>query len=736
MHGLFLIPLAGLVANLFASAFVFGRHRRSPVNFAFLLFLGAWAVWLSLELLLCTTAFAQDRVFLLKLMVPFWTSLGVLYLNFVYRLIGRRHDAPFYALLAATAAAAAINLASSRVTYGYAELWWGIADLRDPLLHTAVCLPAMLGGGFGVVLMTRRYLVTPEPGERRANLIFLVGSAVTLGSVVVTNILLPNAFGMFSFARYGAATAMFFVAAVYVAATRFQFLGFAVDDVANELFDDLPDGVVLLGDDGAALHMNKAARRMFPRGGEAVPGAPGTAFLPPEVLGARDRATRFALASKEGDRVISASAPLFIAGSRRGGRIIIFRDETEEQAAQTVLRRSRDQLEREVRRRTDELMRVQRLEALGVLAGGIGHDFNNLLTATMGFATAARDELAADHPVREDLEEILLASRRGREIVRQMLAFSDDASAAAEETDVAGVAAEALKLLAVTCPPGVKIERAWTGGPYGVRCDPTRLHQVFMNMCTNALLAMRAAGGVLRVSVEAFEVDTAFAAAHPPLDLGSHVRVTIADQGIGMDKATLARIFEPFFTTRRAGEGTGLGLATALQIVRELNGTILVESAPGQGTVFEVYLPEISSGISSGEGEAPVRGGTERVMFVDDREQVVRMGRRLLSALGYSVTAYTDPNAALEELGRRPDGYDVVITDLMMPEMTGIELGERARASAPAVRLVLISGNVSREQRDAAAASGFDLTLQKPLLKEELAEGLRRVLDRPRGAER
>jgi signal transduction histidine kinase/ActR/RegA family two-component response regulator len=732
MHGLFLIPLAALVANLFATAFVFGRRRQSPVNFAFLLFLGAWAFWLSLELLLCATSFAASRIFLLKLMIPFWTSLGILYLNFVYRLTGRRYDAVFFALLAATAAAAAFNLVSARVTYGYTEHWWGVADLRDPLLHTIVCIPAMLGGGLGIALMTRRYLVTSEPAERRAFLIFLVGSATTLGCVVVTNILLPNAFGMLYVARYGAATAMFFVGAVVAAATKFQFLGFSVDDVAGELFEDLPDGAVLLGEGAQTIRMNRAARRMFLGGGEPPAGVSAASYLPPEVLAAPERGARFSLASPDGDRVVSASAPLFLAGSTRGEHVVIFRDETEEQQAQAVLRRSRDQLEREVRRRTEELMRVQRLEALGVLAGGIGHDFNNLLTATMGFATAARDELEVDNPVREDLDEILHASRRGREIVRQMLAFRDD-SATARETDVVEVADEALKLLAVTCPSGVSIERAWADGVFAVRCDPTRLHQMFMNICTNALLAMRTTGGSLRVAIENADIDIAFAAAHSPLDLGKHVCVTFSDQGVGMDEATLERIFEPFFTTRRDGEGTGLGLATALQIVRELNGAILVDSAPGTGTTFTVYLPEISSGIPMGGDDAPIQGGCERVMFVDDRDQVVRMGKRLLCALGYSVTAFTDPNAALEELARSPGMYDVLLTDLKMPALSGIDLGVAARRHAPGIRLILMSGNLARAQQGAAFAAGFDLTLEKPLSKDELAAGLRFVLDRARG---
>lgn len=730
MTWLFLIPFAALVTNLFVSAFVFGRRRQSPVNWAFLMFLGAWAIWLALELVLCTPAFADRGTLILRLMVPWWSALGLFYLNFVYELLDRKRDAVFFATLAATIAAIAGNLLTARVTTGYEIRWWGVADLRDPILHSLVCAPSLFGGFFGVALIARRYLVTTERSERRAFLIFLVGSAFTLGSIAVSNILLPNAFGLLAFARYGSSTAMFFLPMVYIAALRFQFLGFTVDSVADELFEDLSDGVVLLDADDKVTRMNRAARRLFGLGDATPLGAPVDTLLPAGARIAGDKETLLALEAGGGDRIVSMSPPIGLAGVPRPGCLLLLRDETEEREAQRVLRRSRDELEREARRRTAELKRVQRLEALGVLAGGIGHDFNNLLAAAMGFATAGRDELPEGHPVRDDLDEILLASRRGREIVRQMLAFSDDVSGTGRETDVAAAADEALKLLRVSCPAGVTIVRAWEKGGYGVGCDPTQLHQVIMNISKNGLHAMEGKGGVLRVEIERTEVDAAFAAENPPLEEGGHVRISITDDGTGMSAATHARIFEPFFTTKRTGEGTGLGLATALRIVHEHRGAILVETELGRGSAFRVYLPRSSIDHAARPSvAAQIRGGDERVMFIDDKEQVVRMGRRLLSSLGYAVTAFTDPVAAIEELERNPKGYDVVITDLAMPDVSGIDVGVRARAVAPSARLILISGNLTHAERDRASLAGFDAALEKPLSKDELAVALRHLID-------
>ena len=234
MTWLFLIPFAGLVTNLLVSAFVFGRRQQSPVNWAFLMFLGVWAIWLALEFLLCFPAFSDRGTLILRLMVPWWSIIGLAYMHFVYRLLDRKRDSIFYATMIATLAAIAFNLFTDRVTLGYEVRWWGVADLRDPLLHSLVCAPTLVGGTFGVALIARRYVVTTEPSERRAVLIFLIGSIFTLGSIAISNVLLPNAFGLLAFARYGSSTAMFFMLAVYVAAIRFQFLGFTVDNVAAQ----------------------------------------------------------------------------------------------------------------------------------------------------------------------------------------------------------------------------------------------------------------------------------------------------------------------------------------------------------------------------------------------------------------------------------------------------------------------------------------------------------------------
>jgi signal transduction histidine kinase/CheY-like chemotaxis protein len=732
MRWLLLIPFAALITNLLVSAFVFGRRRQSPVNWAFLLFLGVWAVWLALECVLCSPAFAGNEPLILKLMVPWWSALGLAYLNFVYRLLGRKADIVFYVALGATVAAICFNLFTDKVTLAYETRWWGVADLRDPLLHSLVCLPTLAAGTYGVALIARRYLIIEERSERRAFLVFLVGSVLTLSSIGVLNVLLPNGFGLIACARYGSSTAMFFMLAVYIAAFRFQFLGFTVDDVANELFEDLNDGVVLLDAERKVTRMNRAARRLLGIGAAAPLGAPVESLLPDGTRLPRDKELRLALASAGGERTVVLSPAVDLAGAQHPGSLLLLRDETEEREAQRVLRRERDELEREARRRTAELKRVQRLEALGVLAGGIGHDFNNLLAAAMGFATAGRDELPEGHPVREDLDEILLASRRGREIVRQMLAFSDDVSGTHRETGVAAVTDEALKLLRVTCPAGIEVERAWRKGSYRVDCDPTHLHQVIMNISKNGLHAMADTGGTLRVDIEEVDVDAGFAAANPPLEAGVHVRISIADSGSGMDAVTQERIFEPFFTTKRTGEGTGLGLPTALRIVHEHRGAILVESAPGRGSTFRIYLPRASGNdVAAAAAPAPIRGGSERVLFIDDKEQVVRMGKRLLSSLGYAVDAFTDPAAALEALARDPAGYDVLVTDLAMPDLSGIDVGVRARAVAPAIRMILISGNLSPAERERATAAGFAAALEKPLAKDELAAELRCVLDGP-----
>jgi PAS domain S-box-containing protein len=724
-----LIPLASFLLILFVWSFVLGQRRRDPVNSAFLLFAGVGGTWIGLELLFYIPAFVGFEDEILRAVVPLWMSIGFLFMNFAYRLVERRPDAIYFVFLAATFIGVVIDLATDWVILGHHRYDWGVADVRDPLTHSAICTAPVASSLFGLWLVFDRWRKASEIQVKRPLSMVVFGGLVTLSGISVLDIILPNVFGILDFPRFGSSALALFTVVVYAAVTRYNFLSISVEHVAEELFEDVRDGIVLVDHQGKVRRMNRAAIEMLGTQTTGFAGRPVEDLLPGCTAEQDFRNRELAFDDQGSPQVLSVSQS---SNTKKGveiGKILILRDITEQKKAEELLRRSHNELEEEVRRRTEELRQAQKMEAIGTLAGGIAHDFNNLLAAILGFATAARDDLSSEHPLRSDLEEVVVAARRARDIVQQLLTFSrrDDAERSVVAVDQ--VLSEALKLLRVSLPPTIKIERDVEDAACTVRADQAQLHQVLMNLCTNAYQAMGDSGGVLGVSLKLIDLDEQAAASHPPLAAGRHVRVTISDTGHGMTSETAERIFDPFFTTKSDGTGTGLGLATVQRILQAHGGTIDVQSEVGQGSAFSIYLPWIAGDTSLEDSmNIPVEGGNERLMFIDDREQVARAGKRMLEALGYRVDTFTSPTEALEVFNGDPWAYDLVITDQVMPEMTGLELAGEMLRVRPRVPIVLISGNADERTREQMRALGIGTFLPKPLAKGSTDRVIRALL--------
>jgi signal transduction histidine kinase/ActR/RegA family two-component response regulator len=385
-----------------------------------------------------------------------------------------------------------------------------------------------------------------------------------------------------------------------------------------------------------------------------------------------------------------------------------------------------------MRKYQSELLQAQKMEALGTLAGGIAHDFNNILSPIIAYAELAKEAAAGQPALEADLREIAAAAARARDLVRQILAFSRRSEGKKEPVDLGAVAREALRLLRASLPATVEI-RQRLDGEARVLADPTQLHQVIMNLCTNAAHAMEPAGGVLAVSLD--EVSSP-AGAVPGVQLGAgrHALLTVSDTGAGMAPATLARIFDPYFTTKEKGKGTGLGLSVVAGIVRAHDGRIGVYSEPGAGTTFRVYLPLVgapaTAAVASAEAPAPT-SRHERVLFVDDEEPIRAVTRRYLGDLGYRVHACANGKAALEALERDPGAWDLLVTDLTMPVMGGKELAARALTLRPDLPVILCSGHSSLIDADEAARLGVREYVEKPVAMPSLLRSVRRALQAP-----
>ncbi len=709
-----LLPLLSLVALMFAWSFVFGQRRKDPVNNAYLVFTGAGATWLALELLLYVPGFGGYEHILLRSIIPFWMMTGFLFLNFTYKLIDQKPDPLYWLILAGTMAGIGVDLFTDSILTGHTSHYWGIADRRNLLPHTLICIPNVTGGALGLLLILLEHGKINDSDMKAAYRSILLGGSLTLTAIVTMNIIIPNFFEIADFPRYGSSALVLFALIIYRSVIKYRFMTITVDQVAEELFEDMRDGVALVDGQGIITRTNSAIPGMFGLDPRNVVGMNLNQLIPRVDPAADEGGGRLKVDRDGIVRTYSVARSNETQGESVHEKLVIVRDETEEIEAQEILRKDRDDLEKMVLRRTEESLQAQRMEAIGLLTGGVAHDFNNLLTAIMGFATAARDDLAESDPIREDMEEVVLATRRARDIIGQMISFSSTAQIEPRQVAVPDLLEEVLNLLEASTSGPIKIQRDYGKEKMYVMADITGLHQVIMNIGTNALQAMEKSGGTLSVGLTRVDSD---------------VCITMADTGEGIAKNIIDRIFVPFFTTKQSKKGSGLGLATVANIVRQHRGTIEVTSDEGKGAAFKIYLPWSDENDTGSRSEDfSITGGSERILLLDDKEQVLRVEKRMLEPLGYRITTFSKPQRAIETIRENKGSFDLVITDLSMPGMSGIEFGEQVLQMCPDLPIILVSGNLREDDKARALEMGFGAALSKPLPKAVLASNIRELL--------
>jgi PAS domain S-box-containing protein len=377
-----------------------------------------------------------------------------------------------------------------------------------------------------------------------------------------------------------------------------------------------------------------------------------------------------------------------------------------------------------------ELRQAHKMEAIGTLAGGIAHDFNNILAAIIGFTEMAIDDARKGTLLKRSMQQVLKAGLRGRDLARQILTFSRKTEYERKPLALAPLVKETVKLLRASLPPTVDIVLDITGESDTILAEPSEIQQVLMNLGTNAAHAMRENGGVMEIRISDVEF-IAGVSLPEGIAPGSYVQIAVKDTGAGMAPEVKEKIFEPFFTTNAAGQGTGLGLSVVHQIVKNLKGDITVSSQPGKGSTFTVFLTKAKGEALAEEKIAePALLGKERILLVEDEEALVEMAKEMLERRGYNVTGATNGAQALEMFSDHPVRFDLVITDQIMPGMTGAELARKLLAIRPDVPIILMTGhNEALSDREAQAAGAMAL-LMKPFGSEEIARTIRSVLDK------
>jgi PAS domain S-box-containing protein len=392
-----------------------------------------------------------------------------------------------------------------------------------------------------------------------------------------------------------------------------------------------------------------------------------------------------------------------------------------------VLEINRDITER--RRYEERLRQWQKMEALGTLAGGIAHDFNNFLVPIVINAELAQMESPDGHPGGRYVELILQAARRGKDLVQQIVGFSRPRETQRTEVDVAKVGEEALGLLRSSLPKDIEVRTRFSAESPMIVADPAHLHQILINLGTNAAHAMKDRGGVLEVSLAGVVLDPETALRIPGLQPGPYLRLAVSDTGHGMTPEVMTRIFDPFFTTKKQGEGAGLGLSVVHGIVKSLRGAITVSSRIEAGTTFEVYLPRAREAVETSESEeGKAVGGSERILFVDDDEIVLESVPLMLERLGYKVGACAHPARALEEIRKDPRAWDLVITDQAMPGMTGDSLTREILRIRPDIPIILCTGYSDPIKEAEAREAGVRGFVLKPFSIHQIAEKIRTAL--------
>lgn len=494
----------------------------------------------------------------------------------------------------------------------------------------------------------------------------------------------------------------------------------------QQTFDSVPDLLFLMGRDHRILRANKAMLERFGLTPDDMTGRycheivhdtsapPG--YCPCERLlnSGKEEQSEFKDEQIGGQFEVRTS-PVHDKTGQLIGCVHILRDITEQ------------------RKLEEKLRQAQKMEAIGTLAGGIAHDFNNILTPILGYTDMVLNCTDPDSPMRAELQQVFIAATRAKDLVKQILTFSRKSKGEIYPLKIQLVVKEALKLLRSSIPTNIEIKVKIDQQCPSIMADPTHIHQILMNLCTNAYHSMIETGGMLQVSLSSLEIRQHDLIDESEFIPGTYVLLEVSDSGPGIRKEIIDKIFEPYFTTKLKGEGTGLGLALVHGIVQSYKGAIKVYSESGKGTVFRVYFPAIvaeSIPKQINQKIIPLPSGRERVILVDDEEIVTSILEKMLSSLGYKVSVFTCSEDALADFKTQPDNYDLIITDMTMPKITGDKLAEEILSIRPNMPIILCTGYSDLISKEKIQKAGFCGYLTKPILINDLAIAVRNALDR------
>jgi PAS domain S-box-containing protein len=500
------------------------------------------------------------------------------------------------------------------------------------------------------------------------------------------------------------------------------------EETARVLLNAPPLPAYLLNNEGQILALNMPGATVFGRQVNEMVGKNIFDMLPSQL--SRERKARL-------DQAVLTGKPVRFEDERAGWSydnilypLINDQGNVEKIAVIAIDITERKRAEEEKKRLESQLNQVQKMEAIGTLAGGIAHDFNNILAAIIGYTELAMEDISQPAKMRSNLKEVLRASSRAKDLAKQILMFSRKTQIEYKPIVLRTVIKDSLKMLRSVIPSTIEIRENLIDSGL-ILSDPTQINQIIMNLSTNAVHAMDETGGMLEIRLKKVNINGDGEAQGLNLSPGPYLMISISDTGYGMSPEVLERIYEPYFTTKDMGRGTGLGMSVVHGIVHNHGGAITCKSAPGEGTTFDIYLPEFESKKEEVESleETPLLTGTERILFIDDEPALVNIAEKMLSKLGYDVVTTTSSLDALAFFRARPDTFDLVITDMTMPGMTGDKLAHNLMEISHDIPIILCTGYSEHISEEEAKRIGIREFVMKPLEMKELARTIRKVLD-------
>jgi len=501
------------------------------------------------------------------------------------------------------------------------------------------------------------------------------------------------------------------------------------------VLDNTVEAIITIDEQGFILAFNKAAEKMFGYTERQMLGTKVNRLMPEPYGWLHDGYLKNYLSTGK-QKIIGFSREL--EGIKKDGSLFpielgvseallgdsrIFTGIIRNLTEQKQLQNEREKLEA-------QLWQSQKIETIGALAGGIAHDFNNILTGVSCYADLCFQELPPDSQSASDLTHVIRGVSRATNLVKQILAFSRQDDQEKEVVEIHLIVQEALALLRASLPASIEIEEDIDSQCGLVLADSTQIHQVILNLCTNAEHAITDQEGVIKVTLVEVDADEEFVRDHPKLVIGNYAKLTISDSGEGMDRMVKERIFEPFFTTKPVGQGTGLGLSVVHGITTAHHGALSVDSELGKGTSFYMYLPIVSHETEDERVAAkPMKSGSERIMLVDDEEDIKQVVKRVLTPLGYSFDLYDSSKEALAAFIAQPENFDLLITDQTMPQMTGLQLSAEVRSIRPEFPVIIMTGFSDVVTAENYKRLGLSDLIMKPVDIRELCHSIRKVFD-------